>query len=735
MKTALKHPIIVKNTIQFIVTLFITTLTFAQQGINYKAIITDNGNVLVTQPVTVQFTILENGTTAVYRENHSTTTDAHGIIILNIGEGTVTLGNYTSIDWADEQYLKVEINTGSGFIDFGTTAFKAVPYAHYANFAANAGAHKIDDLSDAKSDTDGSSVFLGIDAGLNDDGSNNENVGLGYKSLFSNTIGYGNTANGFQSLYSNTTGNNNTANGFQSLFLNSTGNENTANGIASLYWNTTGHHNTAIGSHALLASTTGNYNSANGSSSLYLNTTGSWNTANGNYSLYSNTTGNYNTANGNYSLSSNVAGNNATAIGTNAMRYTNNSSTAFTNYNVALGYEALRGSTNASNNTGNWNTALGYQTLLNNSTGEKNTANGTEALYSNTTGFENTANGYGSLYTNTTGEKNTANGAQALYSNSTGNFNTASGFLALYYNTIGYKNTSNGFGSLYYNVAGNNATAIGAYAMCYSYDSSIGFTNYNVAVGYEALRGSNTAIGYQTLLNNTSGSYNTANSYQALSSNTTGSYNTANGNQALTSNTTGNFNTAIGFSAFSTGSGYSNATALGYNAEPGASNTVRIGNNAVTSIGGYANWTNVSDGRFKKNVQENVIGLEFIKKLRPVTYQLDMNAIADFNKTPDSLRLPESERLKEAEIQSGFIAQEVEAAALSTGYDFHGVDKPQNDTSHYGLRYAEFVVPLVKAVQEQQEQIELLKKENQALKDSLAQMTALEKRIQQLESK
>lgn len=77
------------------------------------------------------------------------------------------------------------------------------------------------------------------------------------------------------------------------------------------------------------------------------------------------------------------------------------------------------------------------------------------------------------------------------------------------------------------------------------------------------------------------------------------------------------------------------------------------------------------------------------------------------------------------------------------------MDKPKNDTSHYGLRYAEFVVPLVKAVQEletknekiekqnqeQQEQIELLKKENQALKDSLAQLTALEKRIQQLESK
>jgi hypothetical protein len=55
---------------------------------------------------------------------------------------------------------------------------------------------------------------------------------------------------------------------------------------------------------------------------------------------------------------------------------------------------------------------------------------------------------------------------------------------------------------------------------------------------------------------------------------------------------------------------------------------------------------------------------------------------------------------KEKELQSGFIAQEVEAIANSIGYDFHGVDKPKNENDHYGLRYAEFVVPLVKAVQE-----------------------------------
>ena len=57
--------------------------------------------------------------------------------------------------------------------------------------------------------------------------------------------------------------------------------------------------------------------------------------------------------------------------------------------------------------------------------------------------------------------------------------------------------------------------------------------------------------------------------------------------------------------------------------------------------------------------------MEFIEKLRPVTYHLDMDAIANYNKTPDSLRLPESERLKVAELQTSFIAQEVEQAAQS----------------------------------------------------------------------
>jgi hypothetical protein len=51
---------------------------------------------------------------------------------------------------------------------------------------------------------------------------------------------------------------------------------------------------------------------------------------------------------------------------------------------------------------------------------------------------------------------------------------------------------------------------------------------------------------------------------------------------------------------------------------------------------------------------------------------------------------------------TGFVAQEVEQAAKKLGYDFSGVDAPKEKDGMYGLRYAEFVVPLVKAVQEQQ---------------------------------
>lgn len=121
---------------------------FAQQGINYKAIIKDGSGVIISnQLIQVQFIILD-GAVPVYRESHGPTTDANGMVILNIGEGTPIAGVYSTIDWSsNDHFLNVKISTGSGLQDMGTTAFKTVPYALHAITAANTFSGDYNDLT------------------------------------------------------------------------------------------------------------------------------------------------------------------------------------------------------------------------------------------------------------------------------------------------------------------------------------------------------------------------------------------------------------------------------------------------------------------------------------------------------------------------------------------------------------------------------------------------------------
>src|SRR4030095_9575599 len=110
-------------------------------------------------------------------------------------------------------------------------------------------------------------------------------------------------------------------------------------------------------------------------------------------------------------------------------------------------------------------------------------------------------------------------------------------------------------------------------------------------------------------------------------------------------------------------------------------------NTAGMLIGGYAAWSNLSDGRFKENVKENVPGLKFIMKLRPVTYTINTQKLDEhiMQYMPDSVKAlrrqkPEDYARASTRIQTGFIAQEVEKTARELGYDFDGVNAPQNPT-------------------------------------------------------
>jgi trimeric autotransporter adhesin len=72
--------------------------------------------------------------------------------------------------------------------------------------------------------------------------------------------------------------------------------------------------------------------------------------------------------------------------------------------------------------------------------------------------------------------------------------------------------------------------------------------------------------------------------------------------------------------------------------------------------------------------------------------------------------------------QSGFIAQEVERAAREAGYNFNGIHTPENDKDYYSLAYSQFVVPLVKGMQEQQKMIA-------NLEEKIARLEALVKNM------
>jgi hypothetical protein len=219
---------------------------------------------------------------------------------------------------------------------------------------------------------------------------------------------------------------------------------------------------------------------------------------------------------------------------------------------------------------------------------------------------------------------------------------------------------------------------------------------YNTAVGYESLYANssgsiNVSTGVAALYFNSTGYENVANGYASLYENTTGSQNTGVGLEALMTNQTGSNNTGLGFGANTNSGALTNATALGAYATVSSSNQVMVGSSSVTSIGGYANWTNFSDGRYKKNIQSNVPGLAFIKKLTPVTYTLDIDGIeAKLHKSPPALPggvkgssvsddpvMKDAMQEKAAVTYTGFVAQDVEKAADSLNFSFSGVDKPK----------------------------------------------------------
>jgi trimeric autotransporter adhesin len=652
--------------------------------------------------------------------------------------------------------------------------------------------------------------------------------------------GANNSAFGYQALFS-TTGNLNSAFGWKALFSNTTGAVNNAIGSVSLYSNNSGGYNNAIGYAALYTNTSGSANIGIGSQAMYLNTIGSNNTTIGEFSLVYNTSGNYNTSIGWHSLLSNTTGanntvvgntadvgsgnlTNATAIGngaivnaSNTMQFGNSAVTQIyagtgTNATVIAGGLKITGGiigagrvlTSDAFGVATWQVAPGgggagtgwslignggtvdatnfigttdnapfnirvnnvkagrLDPILNNSfygiqasfntTGGNNTSNGYRALFTNTTGTNNTALGYGADVATAALTNATAmgNGAIVNASNSmqlgnaavtqiyagtgttatviTGGLKVTGGVLG-----VGKVLTSDAAGVATWQTPAGGGWGLTGNAGTNASTNFIGTTDnvaFNVRVNNiisAKLDFQNRNYFYGTYAGEvtTTGTDNTASGYNALGQNTTGYSNTAFGNGALSVNTTGGNNTALGKNASTNSGGLLEATAIGVGALVNASSKIRLGSTSTSTVETQFNFSTISDGRFKTNISEtDVVGLEFIKHLRPVVYNFDTKRFTEFltqnMKEEDRKNYLDKDFASSTAIrQSGFIAQEVEAAAKQTGYNFNGVHVPETKDDNYSLAYAQFTVPLVKAVQELSKQNDDLKKEMAELRSML----------------
>ncbi|MDA9121105.1 collagen-like protein [Flavobacteriales bacterium] len=121
-----------------VATIALSSFGQAPEGFKYQAVIRDACNtILNNQAVGMRMTIQQGsiGGTTVYQETFSPTTNAYGLVNLEIGSGTVVSGDFTTIDWANGPYFietAVDVTGGTSYTEMGTSQLMSVPYALYA---------------------------------------------------------------------------------------------------------------------------------------------------------------------------------------------------------------------------------------------------------------------------------------------------------------------------------------------------------------------------------------------------------------------------------------------------------------------------------------------------------------------------------------------------------------------------------------------------------------------------
>ncbi|PZU82433.1 MAG: hypothetical protein DI529_14490 [Chryseobacterium sp.] len=105
------------------------------QAFSYQTIAFNSaGAPIANGNVKLRISILDNSATGtvIYTETHTKTTNSKGLVNLNIGQGTATIGNFGGINWGtNTKFVKVEMDPagGSNYTNVGVNQLMSVPYA------------------------------------------------------------------------------------------------------------------------------------------------------------------------------------------------------------------------------------------------------------------------------------------------------------------------------------------------------------------------------------------------------------------------------------------------------------------------------------------------------------------------------------------------------------------------------------------------------------------------------
>ncbi|MDC0338506.1 DUF1566 domain-containing protein [Flavobacteriales bacterium] len=125
-----------------IATISLSSFGQAPEGFKYQAVVRDAGNLILNnQAVGMQLTIQQGsiGGPAVYTETFSPTSNAYGLVNIEIGSGNTT-DDFSTIDWSAGPYFietAMDVTGGTTYVVMGTSQFMSVPYALYAKTSGN----------------------------------------------------------------------------------------------------------------------------------------------------------------------------------------------------------------------------------------------------------------------------------------------------------------------------------------------------------------------------------------------------------------------------------------------------------------------------------------------------------------------------------------------------------------------------------------------------------------------